>query len=94
MLQVLLNKIALSSFSFKSANALLFFQCALCMVLVLLCKAAKLVKVCRCMQGGKSGALWRGWCAKGQLQGAPTPACLCPPEARLALPGLQALVQL
>lgn len=46
-LQVLLNKIALSSFSFKSANALLFFQCALCMVLVLLCKAAKLVKV-RC----------------------------------------------
>jgi GDP-mannose transporter len=44
-LQVLLNKIALSSFRFKSANALLFFQCLLCVVAVQLCKAAGLVKV-------------------------------------------------
>lgn len=33
-LQVLLNKMALSSFQFTSANALLFFQCFLCVVLV------------------------------------------------------------
>lgn len=50
---MLLNKIALSSFAFKSANALLFFQCALCMVLVLACKAAKLVKVRSLLAGAR-----------------------------------------
>lgn len=45
MLQVLLNKIALSSFHFESPNALLLFQCFLCVILVQACKAAGLVKV-------------------------------------------------
>ncbi|EFN52092.1 hypothetical protein CHLNCDRAFT_32701 [Chlorella variabilis] len=45
MMMVLLNKVALSSFHFKSANALLFFQCLLCVVAVQACKAAGLVKV-------------------------------------------------
>jgi GDP-mannose transporter len=44
-LQVLLNKVALSSFHFQSANALLFFQCALCVLLVHACKLGGLVKV-------------------------------------------------
>ncbi|PSC73311.1 GDP-mannose transporter GONST1 [Micractinium conductrix] len=42
---VLLNKVALSSFDFKSANALLFFQCALCVTLVHTCRMLGLVKV-------------------------------------------------
>lgn len=45
MSMVLLNKVALSSFNFKSANALLFFQCALAVVLVHTCKLAGLVKI-------------------------------------------------
>ena len=36
---------ALSSFGFKSANALLFFQCAVCVIAVRACAAAGLVKV-------------------------------------------------
>lgn len=44
-LQVLLNKVALSSFAFQSATALLFFQCALAVALVQACKAAGLVQV-------------------------------------------------
>ena len=43
--QVLLNKLALSSFSFQSATALLFFQCALVVALVQGCAAAGLVQV-------------------------------------------------
>ena len=43
--QVLLNKVALSSFAFHSANALLFFQCALAVALVQACKAAGFVQV-------------------------------------------------
>jgi len=43
--QVLLNKVALSSFAFQSATALLFFQCALAVALVQACKAAGLVQV-------------------------------------------------
>lgn len=43
-LQVLLNKIALSSFAFSSANSLLFFQCFLCVVAVKTCAALGLVK--------------------------------------------------
>lgn len=54
--QVLLNKIALSSFAFKSANALLFFQCALCVVLVQLCKLGGLVKVRSRGRGAAHGA--------------------------------------
>jgi hypothetical protein len=41
----MLNKMALSSFHFNSANALLFFQCALCVVLVQACKMLGLIKV-------------------------------------------------
>lgn len=44
-LQVLLNKMALSSFNFKAANALLFFQCALCVVAVHLCSQLRLIKL-------------------------------------------------
>lgn len=44
-MQVLLNKVALSSFDFGSPNALLFYQCALCVLLVHACKLAGLVKV-------------------------------------------------
>ncbi len=44
-MQILLNKVALSSFNFKAANALLFFQCALAVVLVQACKVVGLVKV-------------------------------------------------
>lgn len=43
--QVLLNKIALSSFRFKAPNALLLFQCAVCVVSVQLCQAFGVVKV-------------------------------------------------
>lgn len=43
--QVLLNKVALSSFDFGSPNALLFYQCALCVLLVHICRLAGLVKV-------------------------------------------------
>lgn len=43
--QVLLNKVALSSFEFRSPNALLFYQCALCVLLVHACRLAGLVKV-------------------------------------------------
>ena len=39
--QVVLNKVALSSFAFQSANALLFFQCALCAALVSAVAAAR-----------------------------------------------------
>ena len=42
---MLLNTVALSSFDFKAATALLFFQCALCVVLVQACSAAGLVRV-------------------------------------------------
>lgn len=42
---VLLNKVALSSFDFNSPNALLFFQCALCVLLVKACQGAGLVKL-------------------------------------------------
>ena len=80
---MLLNKIALSSFAFKSANALLFFQCALCMLLVLLCKAAKLVKVCRCMRGGKSVGLRAMLVCKGPQQGSD--ACMRVPAS--SMPG-------
>lgn len=45
MSMVLLNKVALSSFDFGSPNALLFYQCALCVLLVHACKLAGLVKV-------------------------------------------------
>lgn len=43
--QVLLNKIALSSFHFKSPNALLFFQCMLCVAAVQACSLAGLIKL-------------------------------------------------
>ncbi|KFM24148.1 GDP-mannose transporter GONST1 [Auxenochlorella protothecoides] len=43
MSMVLLNKVALSSFSFASPNALLFFQCALCVVATRACHAAGLI---------------------------------------------------
>ena len=42
--QILLNKIALSQFDFSSANALLLFQCLLCVVAVQVCSSAGLVK--------------------------------------------------
>lgn len=42
---MLLNKIALSGFQFHSPNALLFFQCALCVAAVQACATAGLVKV-------------------------------------------------
>lgn len=43
--QVLLNKMALSSFNFHSANALLFFQCALCVFMVKAFEAFGLIKL-------------------------------------------------
>lgn len=43
--QVLLNKVALSSFQFRSPNALLFFQCALCVAAVQVSALAGLVKL-------------------------------------------------
>jgi len=43
--QTLLNKAALSSFNFKAPDALLFFQCALCVVLVQAFKMFGLIKV-------------------------------------------------
>ena len=42
---VLLNKHALASFSFTAPNSLLFFQCALSVVLVKLCAALGYVKL-------------------------------------------------
>ncbi len=36
---------ALSSFHFHSANALLFFQCLLCVLAVKVCEAMGLVKI-------------------------------------------------
>ena len=45
LLMVLLNKSALSSFQFNSANALLFFQCTLSVVLVKTSEAFGLVKL-------------------------------------------------
>jgi hypothetical protein len=74
MSMVLLNKIALSSFAFKSANALLFFQCALCTVLVLLCKAAKLVKVRWGKQALGGGVGVQGDAADCSLRPASLPA--------------------
>jgi hypothetical protein len=44
-LQTLLNKAALSSFNFKAPDALLFYQCLLCVVLVRLFAAFRLIKV-------------------------------------------------
>ena len=44
MSMVLINKVALSSFHFHSANALLFFQCSTCVTLVKLCEVLNLVK--------------------------------------------------
>ncbi|GAB4815079.1 hypothetical protein N2152v2_002125 [Parachlorella kessleri] len=41
---VLLNKVALSTFHFRSANALLFFQCLVCVVSVKLCEVLGVVK--------------------------------------------------
>lgn len=56
--QVLLNKIALSSFSFSSANSLLFFQCFLCVVAVKTCSTLGLVKT----EPFKARLLlWWGW---------------------------------
>ena len=43
MAQTLLNKIALSSFQFKSVNALLAFQCLFCVLAVQLCSLLGLV---------------------------------------------------
>jgi hypothetical protein len=43
--QVLLNKAALSSFHFQSANALLFFQCLLSLTLVNACAALGLIQL-------------------------------------------------
>jgi len=45
LLQTLLNKAALSSFDFKAPDALLFFQCALCVVLVKVFAMAGYIKV-------------------------------------------------
>jgi GDP-mannose transporter len=45
LLQTLLNKAALSSFHFKAPDSLLFFQCALCVILVQLFKLFGLIKV-------------------------------------------------
>ncbi|PSC75907.1 GDP-mannose transporter GONST1-like [Micractinium conductrix] len=42
---ILLNKTALSSFNFESINSLLFFQCALSVVLVQMCNALGLIDV-------------------------------------------------
>ncbi|PSC67285.1 GDP-mannose golgi apparatus [Micractinium conductrix] len=42
---ILLNKMALSSFDFKSINSLLFFQCVLSVALAQTCSAAGLVAV-------------------------------------------------
>ena len=45
VLQVLLNKIALSQFRFRSANALLLFQCGLAAALVQACAVLGIVKL-------------------------------------------------
>lgn len=45
MSMVLLNKMALSSFNFSSANALLTFQCLVCVFLVKVCEHLGYVKV-------------------------------------------------
>lgn len=45
MPQTLLNKAALSSFEFKAPNSLLFFQCALCVVLIQFFKISGYIKV-------------------------------------------------
>ena len=44
-MQTLLNKAALSSFNFKAPDALLFFQCSLCVILVQAFKLLGLIKV-------------------------------------------------
>ena len=41
---MLLNKIALSQFRFRSANTLLFFQCFVCVFSVKLCQGLGLVR--------------------------------------------------
>lgn len=43
-LQILLNKMALSSFNFSSANALLALQCLFCVLAVLACSALGLIR--------------------------------------------------
>ena len=75
--QILLNKVALSSFSFKSPNALLFFQCLLCVVLVQMCNSARLIYV-----EPFNTEIVRVWLPVNIIFGEAQRRCLCGARAR------------
>jgi GDP-mannose transporter len=68
---VMLNKHALASFSFQAPMSLLFFQCALAVVLVKACEMLGLIKPLQPLKRDLVLVWWASWvapCVKADIE--------------------------